>query len=190
MFISLAVQQQHFGLQRQNFYLLYKGKDSERWKWGKSSACVTWWLETFPAKGTKAGHLYLFSLEVLHILKRHDWKGKRCGWDLAERFERLKANAEVATVLGWIPASSGTVASEGRQCWIKYLKIIKNPHEKRTEEYMRGGMKALLSFFPFSTFLDLKIQRGQISKDDRKGFNLSFVHSQLGSRFFLALSRN
>ncbi len=35
------------------------------------------------------------------------------------------ANAEVATVLGSIPASSGTVESEGRQikhCWIKNIK--------------------------------------------------------------------
>ncbi len=43
------------------------------------------------------------------------------GWDVAEWLERLSANAEVATVLGSIPASSDTVESEGRQmkqCWI------------------------------------------------------------------------
>ncbi len=45
------------------------------------------------------------------------------GWDLTEWLERLTANAEVATVLGSISASSDTV--EGRQmkqCWIKQLK--------------------------------------------------------------------
>ncbi len=35
--------------------------------------------------------------------------------DLAEWLERLTANAEVATVLGSIPASFDTVESEGRQ---------------------------------------------------------------------------
>ncbi len=42
-------------------------------------------------------------------------------WDLAEWLERLTVNAPVATVLGSIPASVGTVESEGRQmkqCWI------------------------------------------------------------------------
>jgi hypothetical protein len=35
--------------------------------------------------------------------------------DLAELLERLTANVVGATVLGWIPASSYTVESEGRQ---------------------------------------------------------------------------
>jgi hypothetical protein len=51
------------------------------------------------------------------------------GWDLAQWLERLTANAEVATVLGSIPASSDTVESEGRQmkqCWIQYIEKI-NP---------------------------------------------------------------
>jgi hypothetical protein len=39
----------------------------------------------------------------------------RMGWDLAEWLERLTANAEVATVLGSIPASYDTEGSEGRQ---------------------------------------------------------------------------
>ncbi len=45
-------------------------------------------------------------------------------WDLVEWLERLTANAQVATVLGSIPASSDTLESKGRQmkqCWIKYL---------------------------------------------------------------------
>ncbi len=37
------------------------------------------------------------------------------GWDLVKWLERLTAYAVVATVLGSIPASSGTVESEGRQ---------------------------------------------------------------------------
>ncbi len=44
-------------------------------------------------------------------------KKTKCGWDLAERLERLAVNAKVATVL----ASSDTVESEERQmkqCWI------------------------------------------------------------------------
>jgi hypothetical protein len=39
--------------------------------------------------------------------------------------ERLTANAEVATALGSIPASTDTVESEGRQmkqCWIQYIE--------------------------------------------------------------------
>ncbi len=42
------------------------------------------------------------------------------GWDLAEWLERLTANAEVATVLGSVPASSKIVESEGR-CLIEYM---------------------------------------------------------------------
>ncbi len=55
----------------------------------------------------------------------------RSGWDLAELLERQTANTEAATVLGSVPASSGTVKSKGRQmkqCWIKYgEKIQKIP---------------------------------------------------------------
>ncbi len=36
-----------------------------------------------------------------------EWDLAECGWDLAEWLEHLTANAEVATVLGSIPASSG-----------------------------------------------------------------------------------
>ncbi len=55
----------------------------------------------------------------------HGWDLAECGWDLAERLERLTVNAVVATVLGSIPASSDTMESEGRQmkrCWISYIK--------------------------------------------------------------------
>ncbi len=54
-------------------------------------------------------------------------------WDLAKWLERLTANAQVATVLGSIPASVGTVESEGRQmkqCWILYEQKEKNPPQK------------------------------------------------------------
>jgi hypothetical protein len=47
------------------------------------------------------------------------------GWDLAEWFVRLTANAEVATVLGSNLKSWDTVKPEGRQmkqCWIKNYK--------------------------------------------------------------------
>ncbi len=37
----------------------------------------------------------------------------QCGSDLAERLERLTANADVTAVLGSIPASTGIVESEG-----------------------------------------------------------------------------
>ncbi len=37
------------------------------------------------------------------------------GWDLAEKLERLTANANVPTVPGLMPASSDTVESEERQ---------------------------------------------------------------------------
>ncbi len=59
-----------------------------------------------------------------------------CGWDLAEWFERLAVNANVATVLGSIPASSDKVESEGmKQCWITYINTkipIKSPFENTT----------------------------------------------------------
>ncbi len=62
--------------------------------------------------------------------------------DLAEWLERLTANAEVATVLCSIPASSDTMESEGRQmkqCWIKYRKKNKNPpQKKRKKECIQG----------------------------------------------------
>ncbi len=57
-----------------------------------------------------------------------------CGWDLAVvdtwPIEHLTVNAEVATVLGSIPAFSKTVEIEGqqmKQCWRKYWKNLKNP---------------------------------------------------------------
>ncbi len=58
------------------------------------------------------------------------WVLDKCGWDLAERLERLVVNAKVATVLGWIPASSDTVESGGgrgqmKQFWITYIKKLK-----------------------------------------------------------------
>ncbi len=43
------------------------------------------------------------------------WMSFGRGRDLAEWLERLTVNAEVATVLGSIPASSNTVESEVRQ---------------------------------------------------------------------------
>jgi hypothetical protein len=66
-----------------------------------------------------------------------------CGWDLAEWLECLTANAIVTTVLGLIPASSGTVDSEVRQTkqfWIKYWekKNLKIPlKQKETWIFMR-----------------------------------------------------
>jgi hypothetical protein len=54
--------------------------------------------------------------------------------------ERLTANAIVATVLGSLPAFTGTVESEGRQmkqCCIKYLKIQKIPLK---EKYLCEGV--------------------------------------------------
>jgi hypothetical protein len=58
--------------------------------------------------------------------------GKVRGWELIEWLERLTDN--VATVLGSIPASSGSVESEGRQmkqCCKKYWKISQSNIEDR-----------------------------------------------------------
>jgi hypothetical protein len=45
-------------------------------------------------------------------------------WDLAEWLDRLTANAEVATVLGSMPASSDTVDSgDGRWRSVEYCKV-------------------------------------------------------------------
>ncbi len=49
-----------------------------------------------------------------------------CGWDLSEWLERLTVNAVVATDLGWIPASSDIMESEGRQMKQRWIKCIKN----------------------------------------------------------------
>ncbi len=51
------------------------------------------------------------------ILKdeKQTWKEKEKKKPQAEWLERLTADAAVATVLGSIPTSSGTVESEGRQ---------------------------------------------------------------------------
>ncbi len=53
------------------------------------------------------------------------------GLDLAKWLERLTADADAATVLGSIPASSDAVESEGRQmkqCWMQYIEEnLKNP---------------------------------------------------------------
>ncbi len=51
-----------------------------------------------------------------------------CGWDIIAEF--VTADAEFASVLGWITASSDTAESEGwqmKQCWIKYIKNPKSP---------------------------------------------------------------
>jgi hypothetical protein len=53
------------------------------------------------------------------------WFLAEFGWDLAGWLERLTANAEGATVLGSIPASSDAVESKGRQmkqCWIQNVE--------------------------------------------------------------------
>ncbi len=50
------------------------------------------------------------------------------GRDLPKWLERLTADADVATVLGWIPASSDAVESKGRQmkqCWMQYIEAEK-----------------------------------------------------------------
>ncbi len=61
----------------------------------------------------------------MHLMRSN----RVCGWDLAEWWKSLTANAKVAIVLGSIPASSDTVESEGRQmkqCWIQYIEKKKN----------------------------------------------------------------
>ncbi len=47
-----------------------------------------------------------------------------CGWDLAEWLERLTTNAEVATILGSIPASSG-IWGAAKETVLN--KALKNP---------------------------------------------------------------
>jgi hypothetical protein len=67
--------------------------------------------------------------------------------------ERLTANAPVATVLGLIPASVGTVESEGRQmkqCWIQYVKKIKNPPKNIFKKKIILGLnKSIYLFLSF-----------------------------------------
>ncbi len=79
--------------------------------------------------------LVLLSMYTVCVRRFCRWTLKSCGWDLACGWdlsywlEWLTANAEVATVLGSILASSDTAESEGRQmkqCWIQYIEIKKN----------------------------------------------------------------
>jgi hypothetical protein len=58
-------------------------------------------------------------------------------WDLAERLERLAANAQFA-VLGSIPASSDTVESAGRQLKQMKKKDRKNASVRDFPEIMFG----------------------------------------------------
>ncbi len=71
-----------------------------------------------------------YALQLLLTPVHRIESDEKSGWDLAELLERLTANAEVATVLGSLPASPDTVEYEGRQmkqCWIKFLhRKIKN----------------------------------------------------------------
>ncbi len=60
-----------------------------------------------------------------HVDLAELWMRSSRAVDEMSRVERLAVNANVATVLGSIPASSDTVESEGRQmnqCWITYIK--------------------------------------------------------------------
>ncbi len=67
------------------------------------------------------------------------WDLADCKWDLTEWLERPTVNAEDATVLDSISASSNTVESEGRQmkqCWIKYIRRNpKNPPVKYVKSF-------------------------------------------------------
>ncbi len=68
---------------------------------------------------------YFANLRILHSAQKNECN-LPLGWELAKWLERLKTNAEVATVLGSIPASSDTVEPMGRQFrqyWIKYKNI-------------------------------------------------------------------
>jgi hypothetical protein len=79
-------------------------------------------------------------LQVQQLQGRLHSCWRQGGWDLADWLERLTANAPVATVLGSIPASAGTVESEGRQ--MKHgapppKKNIKKENEKEDEAIKR-----------------------------------------------------
>ncbi len=81
-------------------------------------------------------------------------KLSRCnGWDLVKR---LTANAEIAIILGSIPASSDTVKSERRQmkqCWIKYWKNKKHPHIESSRYLASNPVKCLWYFLWSWNFL-------------------------------------
>ncbi len=63
--------------------------------------------------------------EFVNVIYRFSQEG---GWDLAEWLERLAVNA--AAVLGSIPASSGTLESEGRQMKQYWIALIKRKNQK------------------------------------------------------------
>jgi hypothetical protein len=67
----------------------------------------------------RLGEVYEWGDEALqHFTRGHSQlpasqgKSNKYDWDLADWLERLTANAEVATVLGSIPANSDTMESE------------------------------------------------------------------------------
>jgi len=75
---------------------------------GSSSKNLSIWVKKHPIPDPGSGSATLH-IRYIFILMFF------CGWDLAKWFELLTANAEVATVLGLIPASFDTVETEGRQ---------------------------------------------------------------------------
>ncbi len=94
--------------------------------------CPTVWCAVLHCPALSCTVLHWPTSAVRHglwtaLYKFAGWDVAEYGWDVGELLDRLTFNAEVATVLGSIPASSGTVESEGRQmkqCWIKYIPKI------------------------------------------------------------------
>ncbi len=121
-------------------------------KWWNPPSCSTHQVSSIPtASGILIPVILGSEMKWQKIIKQSVWvptsvmiraivKNKflkiRDGWVLAEWLERLTANPVVATVLGWIPASSDTVDSEGwqvKQCWRKKWKNPKNSPLKVTK---------------------------------------------------------
>ncbi len=111
-----------------------------------SCTCIVSWLENF---------FFSSCLWTVYV-PNHQSKTVLCGWDLAEWLECLAVNADVATLLSSIPASSDIGESEGRQtkkCWITYLKT-KNTY--RLKPMPSNSICKCESCLQFSSFLRIE----------------------------------
>ncbi len=80
------------------------------------------------------------------------------GCDLADGFERLTVNSEVATVLGSSQASSDRVESQGRQIKQYIKKFPKNP----TVPYPHAAVAPLVNLFIFILMVNSIYSDGSI----------------------------
>jgi hypothetical protein len=73
-------------------------------------------------------------LVLISTARYSGWDLAECGWDLSEWLECLTANANVATVLGSIAASSDTMESEERQMETVLNEVVKKSQKSSVKK--------------------------------------------------------